>query len=581
MRAEHHLFWLEADHGVSYFGAPKDDNFEKRFASKSLRALCAQNDDLRVSLTLHLNSNVLKNRQSDTSLVKSLVRIMGDMRAGNPVHDKEKRFLLFHALGHGAPLLVTFVKEYWEDFARFATPQYRQLVPLLRDQGAIRQGLLLHRARPTLYLWSPPQKAPVAKKLLVCFTTSSNTLNAPLPLAHVRLTELGIPLLYVYTPSDQHPGLGAAKNWDVARTAQFVRNVAMLQGYDELYGLGTSLGGYTVCRYGEALDFKRILNFSGSAGVGRVEDGPMDGMRPDQWAPGYDHKQILSILSRDDVTDQRILQTYDAHGFETQRLMLPSDRHGSLTSAWIGGQLDGALGWLLSGRALDAQQLPRQNNNHENLTWKALAQGGSVEDGIRSFNTMADPHLSPNSTSSTPTPPRRQFAVQTFTASYDPVEDRIRLNAVDKAGVKQSILLTRRLMDQVIPVIAKDLEAKTPQGVPADIVQSMTQERVRQVRREASASGNVVRPVRREAEMADWLCRTIHFKRVPNGLVAVLTEDSTVDAVLPLAEANLRALLDIFRATYAKASWNPCVFPEWMKAEQGPSAGQGARIMIN
>ena len=194
---------------------------------------------------------------------------------------------------------------------------------------------------------------------------------------------------------------------------------------------------------------------------------------------------------------------------------------------------------------------------------------------------MTDPRLSLHSASDTPPEPRRQFAVQTFTAIYDPVEDRIRLNAVDKAGVKQSILLTRRLMDQVIPVIAKDLEAKTPQGVPADIVQSMTQERVRQVRREASASGAVQRPVVREPETPDWLCRTIHFKRVPNGLVAVLTDDRSVDAVLPLAEVNLRALLDILRATYTKAGWDPRVFPEWMKAEQRPAAGLGVRIVMN
>jgi hypothetical protein len=40
----------------------------------------------------------------------------------------------------------------------------------------------------------------------------------------------------------------------------------------------------------------------------------------------------------------------------------------------------------------------------------------------------------------------RPFAVQTFTARYDPIEDRICLNAVDAIGAKQAIYLTRRLM---------------------------------------------------------------------------------------------------------------------------------------
>jgi SpoVK/Ycf46/Vps4 family AAA+-type ATPase len=77
----------------------------------------------------------------------------------------------------------------------------------------------------------------------------------------------------------------------------------------------------------------------------------------------------------------------------------------------------------------------------------------------------------------------RPFAIQTFTARYDAIEDRICLNAVDVSGGKQSIYLTRRLMDQIIPVLAKHLEEKTPKGVPADVVQAMTQERLRQARK--------------------------------------------------------------------------------------------------
>lgn len=52
---------------------------------------------------------------------------------------------------------------------------------------------------------------------------------------------------------------------------------------------------------------------------------------------------------------------------------------------------------------------------------------------------MTDPTLMPAVADAAPEP-RRQFAVQTFTAIYDPVEDRIRLYAMDKKGVKQSIL---------------------------------------------------------------------------------------------------------------------------------------------
>lgn len=193
---------------------------------------------------------------------------------------------------------------------------------------------------------------------------------------------------------------------------------------------------------------------------------------------------------------------------------------------------------------------------------------------------MTEPTLMPSMTDAQ-SQPRRSFHVHTFTAIYDAIEDRVRLNAVDKAGVKQSILLTRRMLDQIVPVIAKDLEAKTPQGVPAQIVQSMTQERARQMRRKASVTGNVAPPVQREAQTPHWLCKTVHFKPVPNGLIAVLTDDSSVDAVLPLAELNLRALLDVLRAAYAKASWHPRVFPEWLQAEHKVALGQGVQVRLN
>jgi hypothetical protein len=191
---------------------------------------------------------------------------------------------------------------------------------------------------------------------------------------------------------------------------------------------------------------------------------------------------------------------------------------------------------------------------------------------------MTDPQLS---TQAAPPAPRRQFAIQTFTAVYDPVEDRIRLDALDAAGATQSVWLTRRIADQVVPVLAKDLEAKTPQGAPAKIMQSMSQERVRQVRQQASAAGRVTRAVQPEPQTPSWLCKAIHFKRVPKGLLVVLTDDASVDAMLPLIDANQRALLDILRATYRKAAWDMRVFPDWMRSDPTPPAGQGAKRVMN
>ena len=41
-----------------------------------------------------------------------------------------------------------------------------------------------------------------------------------------------------------------------------------------------------------------------------------------------------------------------------------------------------------------------------------------------------------------------------------PLEDRLRLDAVDAQGGKQAIFLTRRLADRVIPVLVSHLEGR-------------------------------------------------------------------------------------------------------------------------
>ena len=170
----------------------------------------------------------------------------------------------------------------------------------------------------------------------------------------------------------------------------------------------------------------------------------------------------------------------------------------------------------------------------------------------------------------------RPFAIQTFTARYDAIEDRICLNAVDASGSKQAIYLTRRLMDQIIPVLAKHLEEKTPKGVPADVVQSMTQERVRQARKAELPA----EPIQADLETPRWLCTTIQMSKQPAGLAVTLTGDAACKAQIPLADPHLRTVLDIFCNSYAKAGWDMRVFPDWLGPEQA-AVGQGAQVRLN
>lgn len=171
---------------------------------------------------------------------------------------------------------------------------------------------------------------------------------------------------------------------------------------------------------------------------------------------------------------------------------------------------------------------------------------------------------------------RALFRIQTFTGRYDPVEDRLRLDAVDAAGGKQAIFLTRRLVDRVIPALVSHLEGKIPEGIPADLAQGVSQAQARTARQQGEATP----AVSAESEMPTWLCRTIHVQKAQQGLNVIFTDDVGVSAVMPMVEANLRAVLDIFLELYTKANWPTEPFPEWMKSEATLTVapGQGARL---
>lgn len=168
------------------------------------------------------------------------------------------------------------------------------------------------------------------------------------------------------------------------------------------------------------------------------------------------------------------------------------------------------------------------------------------------------------------------FRIQTFTTRYDPVEDRVRLDAIDAQGQRQAIFLTRRLTDKVIPVLASHLEGKTPAGIPADLAQGMRQSRARQARQ----VGETTPAVAVERDTPTWLCRTLHFQKANHGLNVIFTDDTRIDAMMPMVEANLRALLDIFWDIYMKSGWPTAPFPDWQKpdAQVTSVAGQGTRL---
>jgi len=165
---------------------------------------------------------------------------------------------------------------------------------------------------------------------------------------------------------------------------------------------------------------------------------------------------------------------------------------------------------------------------------------------------------------------RLKFQIKTFTGRYIPVEDRLRLDAVDVDGNKQSLFMTRRLVDRIIPVMVEHLEGQTPQGMPRDLVQEMQQDKARQFHSEGGSEA----PVHVEPEFVPWLCRTVHLTKTGSSLIVVFTDDTHIEAHMPTTAENLRVVLDIFKTLYTSAEWGLQAFPDWM---QTPAIAEAPR----
>lgn len=158
------------------------------------------------------------------------------------------------------------------------------------------------------------------------------------------------------------------------------------------------------------------------------------------------------------------------------------------------------------------------------------------------------------------------FIIQTFTASYDPYEDRVRLAVVNEQGDAQTIWLTRRLLDRLLAALVKSVEEQNPAGVPLEVAQTMQQEQMRQARQLAGEP----KPVTPTEGAPGWLCTTVHLNKLEDGITLIMTDNHNTEATLQLSAVNLRAVLDVLLTVYRAAEWGLAVFPAWMKAEVQP-----------
>jgi hypothetical protein len=340
LSAEHHIFGLQPNGGMFRYSVGGKGSAGNHTPNPlSIWALKRQVPALDSFLGIWGRGRITKNPQTAAGWLRS---VFSRIAAGTlpPKAELQRAALLILTLAPAS--YMAKLQQHAAIFGSTLTPQYRQLLPMIDLSLPPRSELIFHACHPDIYLWIPPGlERP--QKLIVCFGTRKNTLNAPRPLVHFELAKTGAALMYVGHRPDRDPAKGLIGR-DLRASADLVLSIAKEFGLTKLYGLGTSLGGYAALHYAPLLNFEQVINYSGAPLNLQSEEAKQNTgwMRTEHYA----HEKILTVLSKTDATDQKILAYYQKHGFKTKWDWVSTQSHGSLTSSVVEGKFQQQTAWL-------------------------------------------------------------------------------------------------------------------------------------------------------------------------------------------------------------------------------------------
>lgn len=340
MHAGHHLFGIQPNGGLLYYRVADTACMQP---SEEMNIWRLRQGFRGLSTYFDLWGRQPDWNKGGTAEAREVRAVFAALKAGRTLDRPTLQKAAFILLGLGPGKHLRMMQQHAAVFGKHLTPQYRELLPKLDLTLPARSELMFHIINPELYVWVPP-KLEQPRQLLICFATQKNTFNMPRPLAHFELARLGVGLMYVcnrpqFDPSEGFMGRG------IESSALLMKKVANDLGFDRLYGLGISLGGYAACRYAAPLGLERVLNFSGASNAPSVIPAKQRSLG--YHVKNYPHDQILSVLSKTDPTDQKIRADYKTSGFGTLQDDVDSAAHGTFSAAFIENKLSGYLAWLL------------------------------------------------------------------------------------------------------------------------------------------------------------------------------------------------------------------------------------------
>ena len=147
--------------------------------------------------------------------------------------------------------------------------------------------------------------------------------------------------------------------------------------------------------------------------------------------------------------------------------------------------------------------------------------------------------------------------LKTFTANFDPEEDRIRLDCDLYIEEQAQIFFTQRLGRLFVIELVKKVEEMSAASSSHDL---KTDEKL--------SSNEIKEPVSISSKQINtWLIKSIDFENLEDGL-RIIFKDNKLHAVhIEGDELLLRSILDVFFKMFYIAEWNTDCFPAWIVAK--------------
>lgn len=147
--------------------------------------------------------------------------------------------------------------------------------------------------------------------------------------------------------------------------------------------------------------------------------------------------------------------------------------------------------------------------------------------------------------------------LKTFTANFDPEEDRIRLDCDLHVEEQAQIFFTQRLGKLFVMELAKRVEQIS--NIPS--LQDLTNDM-------KTNSNEIKQPVSIASKQTKvWLIKSIDFENLEDGLRIIFKDNDKHAVHLEGDEPLLRNILDVFFKMFRIAEWSTDCFPAYIAVE--------------